>query len=296
MGLFTYDNLVEQFPFFSKSTIRRAISSLEKCGLLLSKHFNKMKMDQTKWYSIDYEILKKWNNGYEQSDQIEIQERNENVLRDTEQSFQNEQMVRLTMNSPIVQSEQVVCSNSKEDVLNLNRAIPKSSTESTPKNTTETSSTNIEQNEGKETRTSMNPFRFYEQNGFGTIGGFLAEKITAWCIDLSDELVIEAMKIALANGSMRWNYVEAILTDWVDKGYQTIDEVNAARLAYKAKQKHESKNKKPLRQEIVPEWLQNDDPHPTKAETNQNPENEIELLEERIKRYIQKKRDSNGYM
>ncbi|WP_412679375.1 DnaD domain-containing protein [Caldifermentibacillus hisashii] len=74
----------------------------------------------------------------------------------------------------------------------------------------------------------QNPFTFFEQNGFGTISGYLFEKIQAWCEDLSQELVLEAMKIAVESGNKNWSYVEGILRRWVDKGYQTINEVRAA--------------------------------------------------------------------
>ncbi len=46
-----------QLPFWSESTIKRTIKSLEKQGYLISGNFNRSKMDQTKWYSIDYEKL-----------------------------------------------------------------------------------------------------------------------------------------------------------------------------------------------------------------------------------------------
>jgi DNA replication protein DnaD len=38
------------------------------------------------------------------------------------------------------------------------------------------------------------------------------------------------MKLAVENSSKHRNYVEAVLRDWVDKGYQTLDDVHAARL------------------------------------------------------------------
>jgi uncharacterized phage protein (TIGR02220 family) len=53
----TYEDLQRQFPFWSVSTIKRSIRSLEMLGILLSDNFNEMKMDKTKWYSIDYEKL-----------------------------------------------------------------------------------------------------------------------------------------------------------------------------------------------------------------------------------------------
>lgn len=53
----TYEEWQKQFPFWSVSTIKRTIRSLEMLGLLLSDNWNQMKMDKTKWYSIDYEKL-----------------------------------------------------------------------------------------------------------------------------------------------------------------------------------------------------------------------------------------------
>lgn len=51
----TYEEWAEQFPFWSESTVRRTFNKLEKDGLLISDNFNKLKIDRTKWYSIDYE-------------------------------------------------------------------------------------------------------------------------------------------------------------------------------------------------------------------------------------------------
>ena len=53
----TYEEWRKQLPFWSVSTIKRTIHSLEMKGLLLSANFNEMKMDKTKWYSIDYDKL-----------------------------------------------------------------------------------------------------------------------------------------------------------------------------------------------------------------------------------------------
>lgn len=47
----------EQFPFLGKRTIQRAISNLEKMKVLVTGNYNKLKIDRTKWYRIDYEVL-----------------------------------------------------------------------------------------------------------------------------------------------------------------------------------------------------------------------------------------------
>lgn len=48
-------DLVEEFPFWSSSTINRALQSLISDGLLLAEDFNEAKYDKTRWFSIDLE-------------------------------------------------------------------------------------------------------------------------------------------------------------------------------------------------------------------------------------------------
>ncbi|NPC91194.1 hypothetical protein HOO54_02725 [Bacillus sp. WMMC1349] len=80
----TYDEWLEQFPFWSKSTLRRIVSSLEESGLLITGNFNKMKADKTKWYSIDYDRLFKMSRGSVQNEQSDCSNW-------THESVQNEQ-------------------------------------------------------------------------------------------------------------------------------------------------------------------------------------------------------------
>ncbi|MER2060206.1 MAG: replication protein, partial [Niallia sp.] len=46
---------LEQFPFWSRSTLTRIIDDLENDNLLFVGNFNKKAMDRTKWYSINYD-------------------------------------------------------------------------------------------------------------------------------------------------------------------------------------------------------------------------------------------------
>jgi len=54
----SYENWKTNFPRWSTSTIRRAINKLEKQWYIMSWNFNKMKMDKTKWYTIDFAIYR----------------------------------------------------------------------------------------------------------------------------------------------------------------------------------------------------------------------------------------------
>ncbi|MHC0037924.1 conserved phage C-terminal domain-containing protein [Pseudoneobacillus sp. C159] len=58
----TYKDWQEQLPFWSESTIKRAVKSLEEKGLLMTANWNKAKLDNTKWYSIDYQKLATFEN------------------------------------------------------------------------------------------------------------------------------------------------------------------------------------------------------------------------------------------
>lgn len=91
----TYDDWKEQFPFWSVSTIRRAISKLEDAGIIATANYNKLPIDKTKWYRINYEML---DGG---------------------------------LNSPSVQNEQSSCSKRTVELSNMNRPLPESTTENT---------------------------------------------------------------------------------------------------------------------------------------------------------------------
>lgn len=53
----TYKDWKQQFPFWSEKTIMRTFLALEKEGYVVSANYNRMKVDKTKWYSIDYDKL-----------------------------------------------------------------------------------------------------------------------------------------------------------------------------------------------------------------------------------------------
>lgn len=48
------------FRFWSFDTVKRTLTKLTSLGFLLQGNYNKMKMDQTKWYAIDYSALDVW--------------------------------------------------------------------------------------------------------------------------------------------------------------------------------------------------------------------------------------------
>jgi DnaD/phage-associated family protein len=135
----------------------------------------------------------------------------------------------------------------------------------------------------------VNPISFFEENGFGTIGGYMAEKIGQWCDDLSPELVLEAMKIAVERCVKNWSYVERILRDWAEKKFKTVDQVHAAILAFRenqAKQRDRPKNYKPKRTEMLPDWF-DDNPQQQVPKQN-NDEAELEAKRKQVEENLKK--------
>lgn len=57
----TYEDWQKQFPFWSVSTVKRTITSLDKQNLLLKGNYNKLGFDKTVWYSVDYAELNRVN-------------------------------------------------------------------------------------------------------------------------------------------------------------------------------------------------------------------------------------------
>ncbi|MEK3993673.1 DnaD domain protein [Psychrobacillus sp. FSL K6-2365] len=99
----------------------------------------------------------------------------------------------------------------------------------------------------------ISPFQFYEENGFGIITPYVGDKVNAWIDDLSEELIIHAMKIAIENSVLKWNYVESILKDWFIKKIKSVDDVIAMDL--QRKQQQPTNFGKSFREEKVPEWF-----------------------------------------
>lgn len=89
----TYEEWQEKhFRFFSVSTIRRTIANLENLNLLISTtEFNQMKVDKTKWYSINYEALERLAITTAKNDSPSVQNEQSSCSNWADPSVQNEQ-------------------------------------------------------------------------------------------------------------------------------------------------------------------------------------------------------------
>lgn len=97
---------------------------------------------------------------------------------------------------------------------------------------------------------------FYEKN-FGMINSYIAQEIEHWSTDLNEEVVIEAMKRALEQ-QKKWSYAKRILFNWVNKNVKTLNDVQALDVEFENRKKSRTAQNfnSHIRQEIVPDWLQ----------------------------------------
>lgn len=84
----TYEEWGKQFPWWSISTIRRAFKNLEQKKLLIVGNYNKLQIDNTKWYSINYEKLEGMSRPSVQNEQTECS-------KWTDGPVQNEQTITI---------------------------------------------------------------------------------------------------------------------------------------------------------------------------------------------------------
>lgn len=73
----------QDFPVWSATKIKRIFTSLEGKGIVLSANYNKLAIDKTKWYTIDYDKLKKFIEEYSKG-QNEISTDQDEISKDAD--------------------------------------------------------------------------------------------------------------------------------------------------------------------------------------------------------------------
>ena len=74
---------MKDFPYWSEKTIQRAFTRLENKGIVISANYNKSGIDKTKWYTIDYDMLKKIIKEYcDEQDKLSSRQDNKSTRQD----------------------------------------------------------------------------------------------------------------------------------------------------------------------------------------------------------------------
>lgn len=80
-----------------------------------------------------------------------------------------------------------------------------------------------------------NVFDYYQRYISPVISPTIAEEIGLWVDDLSEEIVIKAMDIALERNIRNWSYISGILRDWANRGLTTIEQIEADQMRFRGK-------------------------------------------------------------
>lgn len=133
------------------------------------------------------------------------------------------------------------------------------------------------------TESENNAFKFYEQNGFGHLTPYVGDQVSEWINDSGEELVIHAMKIAIENGVLKWNYVNKILINWSNQKLTTVEAVEAHEQKRQAQSQGRRSFGRPTKQEKLPEWFQETHEEPVVQSQTEEVDPELEERKRRLK-------------
>jgi DnaD/phage-associated family protein len=110
-------------------------------------------------------------------------------------------------------------------------------------------------------------------NNFGQYAPFIIDNIVQWENEMSSELVVAAMKIALQRNAKTFGYAESILKEWKIEKIQTLDQARVYETNKWDKPKNQHKQqKKNTHVSHEPDWI--------KKQTHSNVENKKEYSTE----------------
>lgn len=242
-----YDSFAEQFGI-SKRQAREAIIRLEDAGLV-KRHFRTIDANNTKLNNVLFIELK------------------------------HENVIAMTFKRHTYDIQTSHLSHRNVTPMTLER---QTNTEITTEITTK-KYIDDDNKQGLLGNPQKSVFEFYEQNGFGLLAPFTAEKIGAWIDDLNEEMVIHAMKLAVENNALTWRYVETILKNWSIKKFKSLSDVEADQLRFEAgRSQKQQPRKNTASKEVVPDWF-----YKRNEQSDIQPKPQGEDVEARRKRILQ---------
>lgn len=208
----------DNFPFWSLATVRRAIDSCEKKGLIITANYNKAGFDKTKWYSIDYDA----------------------VDRGMSKRFaQNEQTYCSKRASGAVQNEQTNTRDYTEITSETTTASwpAHSAAESVQSESNPSSAASLRNNEG------MNEVFNSWTNAWGWPNGIITTDLTEWVHKYGADIVQHAIKQAAETVGLKKpsKYVASILDRYDREHLITIEDIKADEQRHKQPQQNRRK-------------------------------------------------------
>lgn len=120
----------------------------------------------------------------------------------------------------------------------------------------------LEKDREKDQSSIIQSFIFWEKNGFGDLAHHTTERMYAWFDDFkakgstqeqADQLMLEALKIAVEANARTWKFTEGVVRNWLNKGLITVEKMQAHEVQ-RAANKQYSNSKNYVRTETLPDW------------------------------------------
>ncbi|MDA2320258.1 DnaD domain protein [Bacillus albus] len=192
----TYEEWQKQFPFWSESTIKRTIKKLEGQHLIIVGKYNKLKIDNTKWYRIDYEVLQNIeNNTTGQNDQT---------------CNQNDQTTG--------QSEQTNRAKWSGGRGNVDRPLPEITTETTTDKNDDVDKHPLTDEEFQKS------YNYLLRNNI-PLSETAMQDLGEFSDVLGSQIIMEAVDRAVDQNAKRWKYISGILFNWQKSNVKTMADV-----------------------------------------------------------------------
>lgn len=116
---------------------------------------------------------------------------------------------------------------------------------------------------------------FYQEN-FGMISPHILDDVTHWASDIGYELTLEAMKRAVEN-QKNYSYAKGIMRQWMKNGVKTLEDVEAADVAFNNRRRNNFGNASPTKKESLPDWAKEDNQQPVSVNKDkENKDSEVE--------------------
>ncbi|SDM15443.1 DnaD domain-containing protein [Sediminibacillus halophilus] len=135
--------------------------------------------------------------------------------------------------------------------------------------------------------------RFYLDN-FGVASPYITEEILAWIEDMGEEMVLLALTKALDQSKRSWGYAKGILQNWSDKNIKTLEQVEAEEVEFKNKKANSKPYYRPPKQEIVPDWFEQQKAEKKSPADPGTEEVEVEDTKELVRNYLAQQEQTNG--
>nr|WP_302597790.1 DnaD domain protein [uncultured Cellulosilyticum sp.] len=214
----TYNSMKEwgkSFPFYGDKTLKRIFNNLEKLGILKTGNFNKLRMDRTKWYTIDYERLEAYIDekvaAENEAEKIACPEIEDKSGQNDPMQYPKKENAR-GQNDPMEEDNLTQCKGTK---------WPNAYRQNDPTNTRDFSKTSSE-NFSETSSSSFKQVVDFFQNNFYLPKAFEAEVLSDLIKCYDAELVLMAMKIARKNNARSLRYIEKVLVNWAEEGIRSI--------------------------------------------------------------------------